>query len=1059
MNSLLSEKELARIEALYQYQILDTSPEEEFDDLALLAAQICQTPIALINLIDVNRQWFKAKVGLDVDEMPRSSGFCPLCIEKNDILIIPDTHCDERFANSPVVTSYPFVRFYAGVPLMTYQGHDIGTLCVLDTKPKEISEKQVQSLQAISRQIIKQLEIKRNLSELVEIKKEYQQAQIALHDSQNIINSFFESAPMMMGIVEVIGDDILHISGNAAAAQMFGLTPKEMQNRLLSQIGLPKQCLQMWVKRYLQAGRKQSPVTFEDPYDKPEGRIWLKATVSPIPSDRKRQRFAYFVEDITERKCVESERLQLLANEQAALNRITNIFESITDGFFALDNEWCFTYINQQAELLLQRKREELLGRNIWEEFPESLLAKFNEQYHYALSAQVSVEFEEFYAPLNRWFSVHAYPSKEGLSIYFQDITERKTYEENLRWKEALLRSMNSVSPLAFYVVDNATGSILFVNQRFCELWGIEHLREAMESGELKHRDIMEACRESMIIVPFETCKPESTEKCICEDEIILPDGRTIRRFSRQILNEGIDFGRLYILEDITARKQVEQQIREQAALLDIATDAIVLRDLSNQILLWNKSAEKLYGWKYEEAIGKNVNELLKTEFGRSEVILNTVLAKGIWQGELKKISKFGKEIIVDSCWTLVKDENCQPKSIMVVDTDITQKKQLETQFLRAQRMESIGTLASGIAHDLNNVLSPILMSAQLLKLKSQDKSISEMLSIIEQNAKRGANLVKQVLSYARGIEGDRTLLQMKHLIVEMQQIIEQTFPKSICTEIDIQPDLWNVYGDNTQIHQVLMNLCLNARDAMPEGGTLTISVENIFIDENYAQMNLEAKVGSYVLLKIEDNGVGIPNDLLGRIFEPFFTTKEFGQGTGLGLSTVMGIIKGHGGFVSVSSSVGKKTSFHVYLPATNVSLEQLVEDIAATPSGCGELILVVDDEPAIREITKTSLEHHNYQVMTASDGIEAVAIYAQHKNKISAVVIDMMMPNMDGATTINTLLKMNYQVRIVAVSGLINSEKVPGINTENSVSFLHKPYTTQALLQTLHKVLLQNQN
>ncbi|MDJ0771857.1 MAG: PAS domain S-box protein [Mastigocoleus sp. MO_167.B18] len=1057
MNSLLSKKELARIEALYQYRILDTSPEEEFDDLAFLAAQVCQTPIALINLIDINRQWFKAKVGLDVEEMPRSMGFCPLCIEQNDILIIPDTLADERFANSPVVQSYPFARFYAGVPLITYQGHDIGTLCVVDTEPREISEKQIKSLQAISRQVIKQLEIKRNLSELVDIKKEYQQAQVALRDSQGIINSFFESAPMMMGIIEIVDDDILHISGNAAAAELFEMTPEEMGNRLLSEMNLPQQYLQVWVQRYLENSNENLPLTFEDSYDKPTEKIWLKITVSPIPCDNKRQRFAYFVEDITEPKRVESERLQLLVNEQAARNRITNIFESITDGFVALDRQWCFTYVNQQAELLLQRTRKQLLGKSIWEEFPESLLSRFYEEYHHALSAQVSVEFEEFYAPLNIWFSVHAYPSKEGLSIYFQDITERKNYEENLRWKEALLRSMNSVSPLAFYVVDHTTENILFANERFRELWGIEELKEVMERNILKHADVMEACQKSMGIIPFDTCLPESTEKCICEDEILLPDGRTIRRFSRQILNDGLDFGRLYILEDITARKQVEQKIREQAALLDLTTDAIVLRDLYNNILLWNKSAEKLYGWKEEEVIGKNANRLLKTEFKHSEEILNTVLEKGIWRGELKKISKFGKEIIVDSCWTLVKDENFKPKSIMVVDTDITQKKQLETQFLRDQRMESIGTLASGIAHDLNNVLSPILMSAQLLKLKSQDESMTEMLSIVEKNAKRGANLVKQVLSYARGIEGDRTLLQMKHLILEMQQIIDQTFPKSIRTEIDIQPDLWDVYGDNTQIHQVLMNLCLNARDAILEDGTLRISVENIFIDENYAQMNLEAKVGSYVLLKVEDTGIGIPNDLLGRIFEPFFTTKEFGQGTGLGLSTVMGIIKGHGGFISVSSRVGQETSFHVYLPASNVSLEQLVEDIAATPSGCGELILVVDDEPAIREITKNSLEHHNYQVITASDGIEAVAIYAQYKNKISAAIIDMMMPNMDGATTISTLRKMNPQVRIVAVSGLMNSENLPGKNTDNAVTFLQKPYTTQALLQKLHKVLPQN--
>lgn len=346
-------------------------------------------------------------------------------------------------------------------------------------------------------------------------------------------------------------------------------------------------------------------------------------------------------------------------------------------------------------------------------------------------------------------------------------------------------------------------------------------------------------------------------------------------------------------------------------------------------------------------------------------------------------------------------------------------------------------------------------MSAQLLNHKSDNPRESQILSIIEKNAKRGADLVKQVLSFARGMEGEHTKIQLDSLIQEIQQIVEQTFPKSIEFYTDIQPNLHVISGDNTQLHQVLINLCLNARDAMPEGGKLTLSAENILIDENFQSMHIDAKVGQYVLLTLTDSGIGIDRKNLDRIFEPFFTTKEFGQGTGLGLSTVMGIIKGHRGFVNVSSTVGKGTQFKVYLPAVNsqITLHNFSTEI---PRGNGELILVVDDEPAIREITKASLQSYNYEVITASDGIEAVALFAEYKNQIKAAIIDMMMPNMDGSTTISTLLRMNSLIPIVAVSGLATSDSINIDKNKQSqiFTFLSKPYTAQDLFGAVYKVL-----
>ena len=508
------------------------------------------------------------------------------------------------------------------------------------------------------------------------------------------------------------------------------------------------------------------------------------------------------------------------------------------------------------------------------------------------------------------------------------------------------------------------------------------------------------------------------------------------------------------VQSELSERKRSEEKIRDQAALLDVTTDAINVQALDNKILFWNKGAEHLYGWQVGEALGKNANQLLYKETSPElQDFQQAVVECGSWQGELHQVTKSGQEIVVTSRWTLVRDQQGQPKSILVVNTDITEKKQLEAQFLRAQRLESIGTLASGIAHDLNNALGPILMVAELLQMKISDAPSQQLLAELEASAKRGASLVKQVLSFARGIEGKRTIVQVRHLLLEIRQIAKQTFPKSIEIYTDIASNLWTVRADATQLHQVLMNLVVNARDAMPDGGTLSICAENLFIDENYARMNLNASVGSYSVITVSDTGTGIPPEILERIFEPFFTTKEVGKGTGLGLSTVRGIIKSHGGFVNVESSVGQGTQFKVYLPAVEGIQKQQAEDLEL-PEGHEELILVVDDEAAIREITKTSFLNYNYKVLVANDGIEALALYAQHKAEISVVLMDMMMPNMDGPTTIRMLQKMNPQIKIVAVSGLASNEKIAEAAGVGVKAFLSKPYSAQELLKTLSVVL-----
>lgn len=370
---------------------------------------------------------------------------------------------------------------------------------------------------------------------------------------------------------------------------------------------------------------------------------------------------------------------------------------------------------------------------------------------------------------------------------------------------------------------------------------------------------------------------------------------------------------------------ELYQRTREQAALIDIATDAIFVRDLAGYIVFWSQGASRLYGWTKAEAIGQTAQELLKKE-GNSELetAIRTTLEQGFWQGELTHSTKAGNKILVASRWTLVRDQIGRPQSLLEVNTDITEKKQLEAQFYQAQRLESLGRLAGGIAHDLGNILTPILGIAQLLRLtqKDLDADTQEQLDILEKSAKRGAKMVKQILTFAQGDAGDQTTVDITVILQEVIDVVKQGFPSTIEIRQNLLQEkgteglFREVSADSTHLHQVLMNLCINARDAMPDGGILTLSVGNTFVNEDIASRNIGVSVGHYVVVTVTDTGVGIPPEVRSRIFDPFFTTKSSDQGTGLGLATVLGIVKNAGGFVKVISTVNQGTQIKVYFPA-----------------------------------------------------------------------------------------------------------------------------------------------
>jgi two-component system, cell cycle sensor histidine kinase and response regulator CckA len=624
-------------------------------------------------------------------------------------------------------------------------------------------------------------------------------------------------------------------------------------------------------------------------------------------------------QDLTEARREQQERHDLE-------ERLRLTLESISDAVLLLDGDLRIRYLNREAERLTKRTLQEIQGLDLLTAFPGTEGSTFDTEYRRALTEMRTVHFEEHYAPLKAWFEITAYPTADGLAVYFRDVTER--------------RAQN-------------------------------------------------------------------------------------------------------------------RQLAMQAALLDKAQDAILVRSLDDTIIFWNKGAERLYGWTSAEALGRNAHEFINDTSDEFVAARNELLERGEWIGTLRQVARDGRRVVTECRWTLVRNDDGQPESVLAINTDVTDRRSLEQQFLRAQRLESIGTLAGGIAHDLNNVLSPVMMSLDILS-DMVGSNGAELVNGLRRSVSRGADLVRQVLTFARGLEGRKERVDLKLVLHEIEAVIRDTFPKNITLDLEVAPDLCCVMGDGTQMHQVLMNLAVNARDAMPEGGTLTLRLSRAELSTAQA---VEAGLppGQYVRLDVADDGEGISPEHQEVIFEPFFTTKDVGRGTGLGLSTVMSIVRGHGGAIRLESTRGTGSIFTCWFPLlAEVNEPPSAPSIALQlPRGNGECILVVDDEPAIRNVSERLLTSHGYRVFTAANGLEGLAAYREHRAEIDAVITDVSMPEMDGPELITALRAEGADIPIIVSSGYVEEAGAGRLLAADTEFFISKPFTAEVLLTTLRGVLV----
>ncbi len=742
-------------------------------------------------------------------------------------------------------------------------------------------------------------------------------------------------------------------------------------------------------------------------------------------------------------------------------NRFRLLAENITDVFWIASPDLRkIHYVSPGYERIWGRSTAELYANP--HQWAECILADDRERVLNVFGklteneATVKVEYRIARPDgTNRWVQDRGFQVRDAAGRLVQltgivaDITERKRTDLQLLHVAAIVQSSDDAiigKDLNGVVTSWNKGAERIFGYSAEEMVGSSIMRLIPANRADEETAILGRIRRGESVDHFETVRQTKSGRMIAMSVTASP----IRDAS------GKPIGVSKVARDITERKLAQEQIAEQAALLEKARDAILVRDLEGTVLFWNSGAERMYGWTRQEAVGRKTGELLYSDPRKFEELNARAIKEGEWHGEIQHLTKVKNEITVEGRWTLIRDNEGHPKSVLAINTDITEKKKIEAQFMRAQRMESIGTLAGGIAHDLNNILAPIILSIDYLKSISNDDRVSKMLQTIDVSAKRGADIVGQVLSFARGLEGQRLEVQPKHLLKDLETIIRNTFPKDIELQISAASDTWTILGDPTQVHQILLNLCVNARDAMPSGGSLTVSVENCVLDQQYAAMNIDAKPGNYIIVGVTDSGTGIPKEHLEKIFEPFFTTKELNKGTGLGLSAVMAIVKSHGGFINVYSELGKGSTFKIYLPASETASAagKALPEKVSLPRGNGETVLVVDDESSILSVTSQTLQAFGYRVVTATDGADALAHYVQHRDEIDVVLTDIMMPVMDGAATIQALMRINPAVKVIAASGLSANSVTIKAPIGGVKHFLTKPYTAETLLATLRTIL-----
>ncbi len=866
------------------------------------------------------------------------------------------------------------------------------------------------------------------------------------------------------------------------------------------------------------------------------------------------------------------------------------ILERITDGFVALDREWRYTYINSRAERILGRKREDLLGKNIWEAYPVLVGSRFEHECQRAIETGQGAHSEQYYETLGVWIEQHIYGDEQGVTCYFRDVTAERRAEEALRESEAQFKSLFE-SNIVGIVAANFEGGIIEANDAFLNMLG--YTREELERGEIDWRAITppeylaferERAEELLAtgrIAPYEKeylrkdgsrvpillgvalLKSKTDTVCLVldlsdrqkaeqkNDELLYNLGERVKeltalhRTARLLHNPNITTDELlckmaqqlppafqypeicaarlrlgdsecatenfsetqwtlrtefttvdgkrgavevvYLdempleaegpflseekdlidsigdmlraaLDQRLAQSFLKTSEEQYRGLIENAKDMIVTLDLNGNYTSVNKAALEMTGYTFEEVVKLNFIEVMAPESRETarEMFANKMSGKEeqtIYELELLLADRRRIALEVNS-WIVYK--NGKPVGVQAIGRDITERNQMEQQLRQAQKMEAVGQLAGGVAHDFNNLLTAINGYSELAlnRLRVGDP-LHHHLTEIKNAGERAARLTRQLLAFSRKQMLQPKIINLNDIVRDIEKMLRRLIGEDIDFTTVLDPRLAKVKADPGEIEQVLMNLAVNARDAMPKGGRLTIETGDVTINERYARSHgVEMSPGHYVMLAISDNGEGMDKETQARIFEPFFTTKEMGKGTGLGLSTVYGIVKQSGGYIWVYSEIERGTTFKIYLPQVEEETESETNDaLVQSPRG-KEVVLLVEDEPMIRNLAREVLEEFGYAVIEASNGAEALLLAEQQREPIDLMITDVVMPRLGGGDLAERVAPLHPEMRVIFMSGYTDSAIINHGVLQEGTHFLQKPFTPDALLRKIREVL-----
>ena len=1097
MKASIPINESARLEALKRYQLLDTEPQQTFNDLPLLASQICSTPVSLITLIDEHRQWFKSRIGFPLAETSRDISFCAHAILQNDIFTVPDTLKDDRFSTNPLVTADPKIRFYAGAPLLTSDGCALGTLCVIDQVPRSLDKNQKEALWALARQVMVQIELRiavlelsktldpirlvygsenpvvhlrglaadllavnRNLRSEVDIKTKVQEA---LRESEEQLRIIVESAT---DTIITINQSSIILFANHAAEKTFGYATSELIGQELTML-MPdylRLAHRSGIKRYTETGKRhlawdaiQLPGLHKNGNE-----ISMEISFGEFVRNDNRY-FSGIIRDVTQRKKAES--MAHLTSERLSLaldaSNVSLWDCDLATGKVYLSDGWSvmmgdapketYTTVQELTEITHPDDRQKAWA--VIRDTLKGIVPNYREVHRVRKLDGEWIWVESTGKVVERGSDGRA-RRMIGTNV---NVTERKrTLDELRKYQQEQKVIFDSVPAMIWF--KNTDNRILRLNKMAAEVLAISATEVEGKStydhypaeSAKYHADDLEVIRSGNPKFGIEEILhlENGEHRWVKTDKIPYRDA------------DGNITGVIVFAVDITERKRFEESLRrseaEYRSLVQGATFGIYRSNAAGKFIAVNEALVKMLG--YDSAA-----ELLAVDIARDIYVDPNVRGRLIAENrnaeqanniEVEWKRKDGTKIIVRLNWRILRDEQGQPQYFEGIAENVTERRLLEDQLRQSQKMEAVGQLAGGIAHDFNNLLTVIRGYTELSadRLQENDPERENVQKVL-QAADRASLLTQQLLAFSRKQVLSPKVLDLNHFVAETCKLLPRLLRENIEMTLITTGRSERVNVDPGQLSQVIINLAINARDAMPQGGKLHIETAKFEVDEHHQGV---VPRGHYAVITVRDTGSGMDTETQSHIFEPFFTTKDLGKGTGLGLSTVYGIVKQSHGFIFVESKMGEGTAFTIYLPAVRGDVQRLEQDNAGSEylARGSETILLVEDEKNVREIARKFLEMQGYSVLEAEDTVSAIQIAKEHGRSIHLVLSDVIMPTMSGPELTQRLAVFHPRMKVVFISGYTDDAIAHHGVLQPGISLLQKPFTREALSKIVRKVL-----